>query len=64
MSIKQYQINQRIREAKRLLQDTAMSVTDVAHDLHYASSQKFATQFKQVTDMTPSRFRATCRDRE
>ncbi len=57
MTIKQYQIAERIREARRLLQDTTMSVTDVAHDLHYASSQKFATQFRQVTGRTPREFR-------
>ena len=42
ISIKQYQIAERVREAK----------------LHYPSSQKFATQFKRVTGMTPREYRA------
>jgi AraC-like DNA-binding protein len=57
MSIKQYQIQERIKEAKRLLRNTGLSVTDVAFELHYASSQKFAAQFKAVTGMTPGEYR-------
>lgn len=57
MTIKQYQINERIREAKRLLRNTGLNVTDVAHELHYPSSQKFATQFKSVTGVSPTEYR-------
>jgi len=57
MSIKQYQIAERIREARRLLRGTDLSVTDIAAELHYASSQKFASQFRQVTGMTPGEYR-------
>ena len=58
MTIKQYQIAERIREAKRLLRNTGLSITDVAHELHYPSSQKFATQFRTVTGVSPSEYRA------
>jgi AraC-like DNA-binding protein len=57
MSIKQYHVRERIREAKRLLLNTGFTITDVAHELHYPSSQKFAFQFKQNTGMTPGEFR-------
>ncbi len=57
MTIKQFQIAERIREAKRLLGTTGLSVTDVAHELHYASSQKFAAQFRKVTGMSPREYR-------
>ena len=57
MSIKSYQAKERIREAKRLLQDTGFSITDIAYELHYASSQKFAAQFRKVTGMTATEFR-------
>jgi AraC-like DNA-binding protein len=57
MSIKQFHIRERIREAKRLLLNTGFTITDVAHELHYPSSQKFAYQFKQATGMTPGEFR-------
>lgn len=57
MSIKQYHVRERVREAKRLLLNTGFTITDVAHELHYPSSQKFAFQFKQVTGMTPGEFR-------
>ncbi|MFW5880416.1 MAG: helix-turn-helix domain-containing protein [Spirochaetota bacterium] len=56
-TIKQYQIGERVREAKRLLRNTGLTVTDVAHELHYPSSQKFATQFKRVTGESPSEYR-------
>ena len=56
-TIKRYQIAERIHEAKRLLRTTGLTVTDVAHELHYASSQKFATQFKRVTGVSPSEYR-------
>lgn len=57
MAIKQYHVRERVREAKRLLLNTGFSITDVAHELHYPSSQKFAFQFKQITGMTPREFR-------
>lgn len=57
MSIKSYQINERIREAKRLLQSTGFSVSDIAYELHYTSSQKFAAQFRKITGMTATEFR-------
>ncbi len=56
-SIKKNQINQRIREAKRLLQNTRFSITDIAMELHYPSSQKFATQFRNVTGLSPREYR-------
>ncbi len=56
-SIKRYQIQQRIREAKRLLLNTRFSITDIAMELHYPSSQKFATQFREITGLTPREYR-------
>lgn len=57
-TIKQFQIAERIREAKRLLRSTGMTITDIAFELHYPSSQKFAAQFKTVTGTTPRAYRA------
>jgi AraC-like DNA-binding protein len=58
LSIKQYQLAEKIREAKRLLLNTGLGITDVAYELHYASSQKFAAHFRQATGMTPSEYRS------
>ncbi|RKX85393.1 MAG: hypothetical protein DRP58_05890 [Spirochaetes bacterium] len=57
MSIKSYQTAKRIKEAKRLLHSTGFSITDIAFELHYASSQKFAYYFRKETGMTPTDFR-------
>lgn len=56
-TIKEYQIKERIGEAKRLLSQTGFSVTDIAFELHYPSSQKFAAQFKKETGATPTEFK-------
>lgn len=47
----------RIREAGRRLAETDQSVTQIAMDLGYASSQHFATAFRRVTGRTPTRWR-------
>ncbi len=52
-----YLINIRISEAIRLLQQTNRSVTDIALDVGFYSSQHFATTFKKLTGYTPSEFR-------
>lgn len=57
MSPKQYQIHARTDEAKRLLTNTRLTITNIAMELGYASSQHFATQFLSVTNMSPSKWR-------
>ena len=55
----EYLIQRRMHRAKRLLCDSAMSITAVAHALGYSSSQYFATAFKRVTGVTPRIYRET-----
>jgi AraC-like DNA-binding protein len=55
---KQYQIQCRIDRAKHLLATTDLSVTAIALDLGFSSSQNFATQFAHVAGMTPTEFRS------
>lgn len=57
LSPKEYQIHIRIREAQRLLTFTQRSVTDIAYELGYSSSQHFASQFFQCTRQTPTMYR-------
>ncbi len=57
-SPKQYQIRARVREARRLLEDTSWPVTSIAFELGYPSSQHFATQFRREAGATPSDWRA------
>lgn len=52
-----YLINIRISEAIRLLKKKEVSVTDIALDTGFYSSQHFSTTFKKLTGYTPGEFR-------
>jgi AraC-like DNA-binding protein len=52
-----YLINIRISEAIKLLKRPDISVTDIALDTGFYSSQHFATTFKKLTGYQPSEFR-------
>lgn len=53
----QRQIALRIEQAKRLLLQPGMCVTDIALDVGYASSQSFTRAFRTVVGMTPKEYR-------
>ncbi|MEO6548673.1 MAG: AraC family transcriptional regulator [Ferruginibacter sp.] len=52
-----YLINIRISEAMRLLKKNHLSVTNIALDTGFNSSQHFSTTFKKLTGLTPGDFR-------
>ena len=52
-----YLINIRISEAIKLLKRADISLTDIALDTGFYSSQHFSTTFKKLTGYTPSEFR-------
>ena len=52
-----YLITIRISEAIRLLKQNHLSVTDIALDVGFYSSQHFSITFKKLTGSTPSEFR-------
>lgn len=52
-----YLINIRISEAIKLLKNQEVSITDIALDLGFYSSQHFSTTFKKLTGYTPSDLR-------
>lgn len=52
-----YLINIRISEAIKLLKKEDVSITDIALDTGFYSSQHFSTTFKKLTGFTPSEFR-------
>ncbi|MCZ7646412.1 MAG: AraC family transcriptional regulator [Planctomycetota bacterium] len=57
ISPKCYQMQARVEEARRLLRFTRRSVTEIAYELGFSSSQHFATQFRSVTGMPPQAYR-------
>ena len=56
-TIEQYYIHQRIERAKELLVYNELSLSQIAHQLHYSSVAHLSRQFKQITGLTPSQFK-------
>lgn len=52
-----YLINIRIAEAMRQLRQTSKSLTDIALDTGFYSSQHFSTTFKKLTGYTPGQYK-------
>lgn len=52
-----YLINIRISEAMKMLKQPGKTVTDIALEIGFYSSQHFATTFKKLTGYTPSQFK-------
>lgn len=54
-------INNRIALAKNLLSDTNMSIIQISIQCGYSSAEHFSRQFKKYTNMSPKRYRESCR---
>lgn len=57
-TIENYFIEQRIEKAKELLVYGQMTLSEVAYELDYSSAAHLSSQFKKVTGLTPSHFKA------
>lgn len=51
-------IQERIQEAKRLLEETEYKITDIAESVGYSSLGSFSNLFKRVVGVTPQLYRA------
>lgn len=58
----QYIINRRVECAKKMLVEKKMSIGEISAALHYSSTQHFSKSFKQVSGMTPGRYRKMFKD--
>lgn len=47
----------RVREAKRLLASTSLSITHISHQVGYSSVGTFSSRFTQSVGLSPSRYR-------
>ncbi len=56
-TIEHFIILQRIERIKELLLYNELTISEMAHQLGYSSSQFLSTQFKQHTGLTPSQFK-------
>ncbi len=52
-----YVSREKVRRAKALLANDQLTITDIALELDFSTTQYFATLFKKYTGMTPSQFR-------
>lgn len=55
---KEYILREKFNRAKTLLKKKGAAVTQIAHDLHFSSSQHFATAFRRYIGLTPLEFRS------
>lgn len=57
-TIERYYIEQRIERVKELIKYDELSLTQIAMKMNYSSTAYLSSQFKSVTGMTPSQFKA------
>lgn len=57
LTFKQYLNNIRIKEAKKLLKDTDLSIKEITYAVGYNSPNNFRRVFKQVEGISPSEFK-------
>lgn len=58
ITVEQYMILQRIERMKELLKYGELSLSEIAYQMGYSSVAHASNQFKKVTGMTPSAFKA------
>jgi AraC family transcriptional regulator len=56
-TIENYFIEQRIEKAKELLVYGQLTLSQIAFDLDYSSTDHLSTQFKKITGLTPTYFK-------
>ena len=57
-TIEQYYMLQRIERVKELLAYDELNLNEIADLLHYSSASHLSKQFKKVTGLTPSQYKA------
>ncbi len=57
-TIEQYVIAMKIERIKELIMFEDFTLTEIAYKLHYSSVAHLSSQFKKVTGLTPSHFKA------
>jgi YesN/AraC family two-component response regulator len=57
ITIEKFYICQKIERVKEMLVYEKLSLTDIAHKMHYSSVAHLSSQFKKVTGLTPSQFK-------
>jgi len=58
ITIEKFFISHKIERVKELLVYNELSLTEIAFKMHYSSVAHLCTQFKKITGLTPSHFKA------
>lgn len=58
MTIERYYMLQRVEKVKELLKYDELTLTQIAQQMNYSSVAYLSSQFKNVTGMTPSKFKS------
>ena len=58
MTIERYYMLQRVERVKELLKYDELTLTQIAQQMNYSSVAYLSSQFKNVTGMTPSKFKS------
>ncbi|HRJ29803.1 MAG TPA: AraC family transcriptional regulator [Cyclobacteriaceae bacterium] len=58
-TIESYVINQKVERVKRLLREGELTVSEIAYRLGYSNVQHLSNQFKKVTGLSVSEFKAS-----
>jgi AraC-like DNA-binding protein len=63
-TIEQYMIVAKIEQAKEMILFDDLTLTEISHRLRYTSVAHLSSQFKKVTGLTPSHYKALRKTRE
>ena len=61
VTIEKYYIKQKIEKAKELIVYGELNFSEIAMDLGYSSNAHFSNQFKKITGVSPSDFKANAK---
>jgi transcriptional regulator GlxA family with amidase domain len=64
MSAKQYQMTVRFQRARDLLINTDKSIKEIAGLLGFHSAFHFSSQFRSITEATPTQYREQSQNRQ
>jgi AraC-like DNA-binding protein len=57
ITIQQFIIIHKIEKVKELMLYDSLTLTEIAHSLHYSSTSHLSNQFKKITGLSPSHFK-------
>jgi len=64
ITIEKYVIQQKVEKVKELLEYGELNLNEIAYKMGYSSSAHLSTQFKSITGLSPSRYKATNKERK